>query len=994
LAIGLPGFDRLPPGPARSFVEELHRLYDLAGRPGARLISIEVRRNRDLPETVSHETVSAALRGSSVPAWAKVHSVAVALAQMAARVSARRIDLDGQLGRLQELWLMANAAASTGPIPDRDPTGLPRPVPAAQPALGASGLRPRAGVHPVAGPLPPPSVRPVRPATPAERVVGGLPESNSDFAGREDLLDEVRRKLQANPTAPLVLYGLGGVGKTQLARKFTERHASDYSVIWWVPADQPERARAALAALAMRLGLAAQPSVEQTVAGLLGQLESKLVPYLLVFDGADSTPRDQIIRVIPTIGGHTIVTTRDPGWAHEYSSTSIEVPDFTRDEAVEFLCGCDPGLSGDDAAELADVLGRLPLALEQIVVLQRATQEPWSQLIHQLANAEGGLLTSGQPVHYPHTVANALRLALDRLADANPAATAVLELFAWFGAAPVSIALLSLGRDGNVSVGLARTLRDPYLLRKTIDDMRRHGLVRLRAASQTIEVQPLNRLVLHDVLGLEALQRARRNVHELLVAADPGWPDALPSWELFRATAAHVAATGLIASRVAGAPEAVLNQIRFRYLIGDYEDARRLGEEAVTAWRRDELLGSDHEVVLRAQREWANALRALGRYADARRLTTEAMRRMGENPAYGDDHPQTIAMAGSYAADLRLAGDFAEALRVAEEMQRRSLALWGPGDRRSATSRHNVAVSLRLLGRFESARTIDESEIERRRRSGAEPDRPMLLSVNALGEDLYGLGRYRDVIALLSPLADAWRQVDPHHPGRLLAGRTLALARAGLGDIGQALAELQGHHQACVAAFGANHEYTVAATISLANVSCAAGLPDEAYVHATDAAGTYRRTFGPRHPFTMAAEVNLAAVLRVMGETQSARQAVERARATLRAALGERHPYTVAAAVGLAADIARAGDTAGALALSERAYQNAHDVCGLNHPYTLAAAANLVLDRRSTGDEAGAETLEREVRVALRLTLGHESPSADAIVGGTRITITIEPTTM
>src|SRR5262249_60696791 len=141
------------------------------------------------------------------------------------------------------------------------------------------------------------------------RIVGGLPEPNPFFTGRELLLDTMSRRLEEHPHAPLVLFGPGGVGKTQLAREFAQRQHENYTVLWWVPADRTDRARAALVSLAERLGLSPRHNAEQTIGGLLARLESQRISYLLVFDGAEG---EEIRPLIPTIGGHLVVTSPDP----------------------------------------------------------------------------------------------------------------------------------------------------------------------------------------------------------------------------------------------------------------------------------------------------------------------------------------------------------------------------------------------------------------------------------------------------------------------------------------------------------------------------------------------------------------------------------------------------------------------------------------------------------------------------------------------------------
>src|SRR5262249_5536209 len=145
-------------------------------------------------------------------------------------------------------------------------------------------------------------------------------------------------------------------------------------------------------------------------------------------------------------------------------------------------------------------------------------------------------------------------------------------------------------------------------------------------------------------------------------AANPGWPDDLRSWHMHREIAGHILPAQLVWSRETAAHRTVVAQIRYRHLIGDFQDARQLGELAVGTWGAEDFLGPDDEFVLRATNEWANALRAGGSYQPARALTSEALRRLRAKPGFGGNHPDTLAIAAGYAADLRIAGDYVQAL--------------------------------------------------------------------------------------------------------------------------------------------------------------------------------------------------------------------------------------------------------------------------------------------------------------------------------------------
>src|SRR3712207_2623748 len=115
-----------------------------------------------------------------------------------------------------------------------------------------------------------------------------VPVRNPRFTGRDDMLTELRRRLHADEATLVVqaLYGLGGVGKTQLAIEHAHRFAADYDLVWWIDAEQPVLIPEQLAALAARLDLPVGPTVADTVERLLAALRSR-DRWLLVVDNAE-----------------------------------------------------------------------------------------------------------------------------------------------------------------------------------------------------------------------------------------------------------------------------------------------------------------------------------------------------------------------------------------------------------------------------------------------------------------------------------------------------------------------------------------------------------------------------------------------------------------------------------------------------------------------------------------------------------------------------------
>ena len=192
--------------------------------------------------------------------------------------------------------------------------------------------------------------RPRSPGSPARSRRSGTCRPGtptSPAAGRRWRL--LRDKLAGGGRAVVVaqaLYGLGGVGKTQLALEYAHRFMADYDLVWWVPSERAEETSGALADLARKMGLKVSDNVAEAAEAALEELRRDTTPHwLLIFDNADD-PK-QLEPYLPTGSGHVLITSRNQAWTH--SAEPLEVDVFTRDESVGHLLRHVPDLDMADA---------------------------------------------------------------------------------------------------------------------------------------------------------------------------------------------------------------------------------------------------------------------------------------------------------------------------------------------------------------------------------------------------------------------------------------------------------------------------------------------------------------------------------------------------------------------------------------------------------------------------------------------------------------------
>ncbi|WP_198169417.1 tetratricopeptide repeat protein [Herbidospora daliensis] len=524
--------------------------------------------------------------------------------------------------------------------------------------------------------------------------LSGLPRPpTAVFLGRQQVLTRLRKTLTTTPKTPgkppvarsagsarvepvvitqAAVYGLGGIGKSELALQYAARHHDTYRLVWWIDADTPAQIQTSLAGLTRAIcagadSVAASAATAQEAADWALAWLAAHPGWLLVFDNVEDA-RDLHPYLGRLTGGHVLITTRrDTGW-RDLGCTPISLEVLDPEPAQRLLTrmiiqahpsrppgrGVPAHKAGPaESAELgglAEDLGFLPLALTQAAAFIARTPGMNLTTYRALLRDNPGKVHAAAPPggDGERVIAQVWTITRIRIAAQDPLAPRLLALLACYAPDQLPITVLHHLPDADeLQIGQALGLLASYsMITITPDSDTGTG-----TGSDTVSVHRLVQAVTRNDLP----EHERHDIHaqaaDLLTAELPEDPDVIGSWPAYRRLLAH--ARAVLPPR----SEAMYQVIAYLDASGGYATAKTLQHQRYQAQLNHH--GPEHPNTLTAR---ANLARWSGQAGDAAGARDQfaALLPVRERVS-GAEHPDTLTARHELALWSGWAGDAAGA---------------------------------------------------------------------------------------------------------------------------------------------------------------------------------------------------------------------------------------------------------------------------------------------------------------------------------------------